>query len=209
MRVHDVAQNSPEWLELRLGKPTASSFSQMITSTGEPSKSISGYALTLAGELYAGKSLDPFEGNKHTERGHELESEAISLYSFANLDGDMEVERVGFVTDNDNQYGCSPDGFIGMGLIEIKCLKAENHIKAILYYQKHNRCQSTYVAQTQGQMWICARQWTDLVFYHPYLPLLVIRQKADEEFQAALEEGIAKVIQERDNILAAIRKQAG
>ena len=128
MIVHNVEQGTPEWFALRAGKPTASEFSKLITSTGEPSKSMAGYAITLAGEMYAGKPLDAWEGNAYTERGKILEADARRAYAFLN---DVEPETVGFVSNDAVQYGCSPDSLINReGILEIKCLKAENHIKA-------------------------------------------------------------------------------
>ena len=207
MLIHDVEQNTEEWLALRAGKPTASNFSKLVTSKGEVSKSLSGYALTLAGELYAGKPLDAWQGNKHTERGHELEAAAISLYEFAN---DCTVERAGFVTDDKQTYGCSPDGLVGSsGGIEVKCQEAKGHIETLMYYNKHDKCPPLYVRQTQGQMWVCERKWCDLVFYHPELPLLTFRQEIDISFCAALNTQIKAVIEERDVAVEAIRKQAG
>ena len=133
MIVHDVPQNSDDWLALRAGKPTASSFSKLVTSAGTESKSMPEYAISLAGELYAGKPLDAFEGNKWTERGHELEDAARAKYEMMR---DIDAVQIGFVTDYDLRYGCSPDSLIADdGMLEIKCLKAENHIKALMYYR--------------------------------------------------------------------------
>lgn len=203
MIAHACEQNSPEWLSLRAGMPTASSFSKVVTSTGAESKGLGGYALTLAAETYAGGPVDAWGGNSYTERGHELEAEAIARYEF---DRDVTVERVGFVTDDDATCGCSPDALVGeRGLIEIKCLKAENHILAILYHQKHRSSPPDYVQQTQGQLLITGRAWCDLVFYHPSLPLLVVRQRPDDAVRAGLRGGIKKVIGERDRIVSALR----
>ena len=206
MLIHDCEQGSEQWKSLRSGLPTASNFSSLITSKGEPSKSLAGYALTLAGELFAGKPLETWEGNVWTERGKELEAEAIRLYEFAH---DATVDRVGFITDDARQAGCSPDGLVGNdGMVEIKCLKPENHIKAILYFQDKGKCPTDHVQQTQGQMLIADRYWCDLIFYHPDLPLLVIRQLPDENIQNALIEGISNVTAERDRIVDALRRQA-
>lgn len=203
MRIHDVEQGSDEWFALRSGKPTASEFSKLITSTGEPSKSLSGYAITLAGELYAGKHLDAWEGNAYTDRGKLLEDDARKMYAFLH---DVEPVQVGFVTDDALLYGCSPDSFIGDdGMTEIKCLKAENHIKAILYYKKHKKCPPDYVQQTQGQIMVCEREWCDLFFYHPELPRLTIRQHRDDAIAVALKGAIATVLTERDIIIEQLR----
>jgi hypothetical protein len=203
--IHECEQRSESWYALRAGMPTASEFSKLITSDGTQSKSASGYALTLAGEMFAGRTLDAFEGTSWTERGRELEEEAINRYCFQR---DLEVQPVGFVTDDAKRAGCSPDGFVGKdGLVEVKCLKAENHIKAILYHQKHGRCPTDYVQQTQGQLWICERLWCDLIFYHPELPLLVIKQVPDLVIFKALAREIDLVTRERDTILEALRRQ--
>ena len=85
-------------------------FSKLITSKGKPSKSLSEYALTLAGAVYAGKDLDSWQGNKHTDRGTELEDPARRLYEFSRA---VVVDEVGFITDDAKTYGCSPDGLIG------------------------------------------------------------------------------------------------
>lgn len=201
MKIHQVEQRSPEWYSLRAGIPTASEFSKLITSTGEASKSLPGYALTLAAEAFAGKPLDVWEGTEWTERGRLLEAEALKQYEFVN---DCTVEPVGFVTDDAVTHGCSPDALVGPGMVEVKCLKAENHIKAILYWQKNGTCPTDYVQQTQGQMMICERAWCDLIFYHPELPPLTIRQMADADIHAALRKGITNVLAERDRVLAAL-----
>lgn len=206
MIVHDVDQRSPEWEQIRCGTPTASAFSRLITATGEPSKSAPGYAVTLACELFAGKPVDAWEGNAWTERGREMEEAAIALYEFAR---DASVVPVGFVTTDDGATGASPDGFVGEdGLVEVKCLKAENHVKAILYHRKHGKCPPDYVQQAQGQMMITGRAWCDVVFYHPELPLLVLRQQADAEIHKALREQIPLVCAERDRVLAVLNEQA-
>lgn len=203
MIVHNVEQGTPEWFALRAGKPTASEFSKLITSTGEPSKSMAGYAITLAGEMYAGKPLDAWEGNAYTERGKILEADARRAYAFLN---DVEPETVGFVSNDAVQYGCSPDSLINReGILEIKCLKAENHIKAILYHKKHKKCPPDYVQQTQGQLFVCELPWCDLYFHHPDLPPLIIRQERDEAIIKSIADQIQNVINERDKILEELR----
>lgn len=207
MKIHGVEQGTDEWFSLRAGIPTASRFSDLVTSKGEASKSLEGYATTLAGEKYAGKPLDGWEGNKWTDRGHDLEGAAISLYEFAN---DIDVERVGFVTADVQTVGCSPDGMVmdRKNGVEVKCLKAENHIKAILYFQKNGTAPTTYITQVQGQILICGWEWCDLLFYHPDLPLLTIRHHPDPAIQKALSEQIPIVCARRDDIHAALIDQA-
>jgi len=197
--IHDVQQNSDEWLALRAGRPTASEFSKIVTSEGKPSKSMSGYAVTLAGELYAGRPLDAWEGNQWTERGHELEARALAWYEFMN---DTPCARVGFVTDDSETYGCSPDAIADGNIVEVKSLKAENHIKALMYFEKHGKAPTDYIAQTQGQIMVCNAEYSDLIFFHDVLPPFVVRQGPIKAVQDGLAENIPKLIAERDRVLA-------
>jgi hypothetical protein len=204
--VHDLQQGTPEWFAARLGIPTASSFSRLITSTGARSKSLEGYAAELAAEVFAGKSLDQFDGNNAwMERGKVLEAEAVELYQFIT---DADVQRVGFCTNDEATAGCSPDALVGDGGgLEIKCLKAESHIAALHYYQKHGKCPSGYVQQVQGSLLVTGRAWWDLCFYHPDVPHLVIHNTADPIIQTALKEAITAVGSERDAQVKTLRHQ--
>jgi hypothetical protein len=111
------------------------------------------------------------------------------------------------VTDDELRMGCSPDGLVGSdGGVEVKCLKASNHIGAILYHQKHGRCPPDYIQQVQGSLMITGRKFWDTVFYHPDLPLLVIRQVPDIKLHACLLNAITLVLTSRDEVLAALKK---
>jgi len=202
MIVHDIPQRSDEWYRLRAGMPTASEFSSIVTSTGAESKSRQKYAYQLAAEKYAMGTCGTWGGNVHLERGRFLEEDALRAYAF--VEG-VEVVPCGFVTDDDVTHGCSPDGLVGNdGMAEVKCLKAENHISTLLYWRKNGRCPTDYVQQTQGQMMICGRSWCDLIFYHPNLPMFVIRQTPDAEVVAGLRDGISKIIVERDEVVSTL-----
>jgi len=199
MLIHNCEQGTEEWFALRAGIPTASNFSKLVTSTGARSKSLEGYAITLAGEKYAGKPLDQWNGNQWTERGKELEDAARAKYEMRN---DVDAEIVGFITDDDKTHGCSPDSLIGKsGMLEIKSLKAENHISAIMYYKAKGKPPTTYIPQTQGQIMTAKREWCDLMFYHPDLPELIIRIYADIGFHSSLQEQIHNVTTERNKIM--------
>jgi hypothetical protein len=203
MIIHDLSQGSEDWHIFRGGIPTASAFKKLITSTGAPSKQLHEYARILAGNKYARKPLDSWGGNHYTDRGTELEPEARAYYEFAY----NSVEEVGFVTDDLKRWGCSPDGFVGNdGLVEFKCQIAKEHIKTLLYYSKIGSCPPDYVAQVQGQMMICERDWCDLVFYHPELPKLRIRQFPNRDIIAGLDSQLKAVIKERDRIFQVLKE---
>jgi len=203
MIIHDVEQGTPEWLMLRSGLPTASNFSKMVTSTGKISKSIDDYALSLSCDLFAKKPLDEWLGNQWTDRGTELEPDARSMYEFQK---DCTVKEVGFITSDG--WGCSPDGLIDDdGMVEFKCLKAENHVKTILEFNKTKKIPSKYIAQVQGQMLIANREYCDLCFYHPDLPMKIIRILPDSLLVSGLLKAKKIITEMRDDIVIILGKE--
>lgn len=197
MIIHDIGQRTDEWFRLRRGMPTASKFKLIVTSSGEISKQYKTYAITLAGEKYSGKSLDIWGGNDYTKRGTLLEPEAASWYEIVCGDTD----EIGFITDDSISFGCSPDRISSTGLVEIKCLKAENHISEILKIKNTGQCPADFYAQIQGQLLITGKDVCDLVLYHPDLPSIIHPVPSDFKFQSSLKAGIKMVIEERDSIL--------
>jgi hypothetical protein len=200
--VHPVDQNTDEWLKLRTGIPTASNASKLVQSDGRPSKSMVPYAQKLAGDLFAGKDLQPWAGNQYTEMGHLVEGQARLAYRMT----DALVEEAGFCTDSLMRYGCSPDGLVGdNGLVEIKCLP-KLHIAAILYIEANKRPPPDYIAQCQMQMLVTEREWCDLYYYHEELPTKTCRIVRDEKFQTSLMNQINACITERNNTLKLLEK---
>jgi hypothetical protein len=55
---------------------------------------------------------------------------------------------------------------------------------------------------------ICEREWCDLIFYHPELPALTIRQEPDTAMQTAIRQAVGPLLEERDRVLLALRNQA-
>ncbi|MDA0708499.1 MAG: YqaJ viral recombinase family protein [Proteobacteria bacterium] len=204
MIIHDLKQGSDEWLQKRAGMPTTSNFSNLVTSTGALSKSIDKYATTLAADLYANKDLSEFQGNHYTDRGIELEPHARRFYQ---LQREVDVEEVGFITDDEEIWGCSPDGLIGDdGMLEIKCMIPTNHIPAIIDWRTKQKMPVKYIQQIQGQMLICNRSYCDLLLYHPDLPSEIIRILPDEAVVNGLNEAKRIVLEKRDNILKILRR---
>jgi len=201
MNVSTHKQGSDEWFAERLGIPTASMYSKIITSTGTPSASASTLMNELLAEWYVGKTVDQWEGNDWTIRGNELEPEARKLYSF--ITGN-DVEEVGFCTMPGILTGASPDGLVSdSGLVEIKCPKASTMIK----YMLANKLPTTYKQQVHGQLWVTGRKWCDFMAHHPDFEPFIIhvkRDKRDDEYIKKLEASvllfIKKMLVKRDEL---------
>lgn len=113
---YDIEQNTDDWLDLRAGKVTGSGISKIMANYGkafgEPAKK---YAVDVALGQITGRAQGDNYTNTHMDRGHEQEPLARQLYED---DRFCEVLNGGFF---DNGFtGCSPDGRIDNGLIEIK-----------------------------------------------------------------------------------------
>jgi len=188
MIIHDVVQNSPEWYQARLGVITASTFGKIITpKTMKLSKQAAEIEDKIVAELLTGESCDEFNGNGWTERGHELEPEAVSLYEMLN---DCECVSVGFITNAEGSVGCSPDRLVGEdGGLEIKCLSGHRHVKFALA----GNLDEEHGPQIQGQMMLTNRKWWDVMSYHPKLPPKIIRVERDEAYIQKLSEAITEM----------------
>jgi len=131
----ELEQGTPEWLQARCGRPTASRFSDIITAAkGDLSKSAKGYIRELIGQTFCPEWSYIFK-SADMQRGNDLEPEARE--SFANATG-LTVAQVGFCIRDDGVTGCSPDGLITdaageyMAGLEIKCPSPKVHIGYVL-----------------------------------------------------------------------------
>ena len=172
IQIIECEQNSPEWLLARAGIPTASSFKDVLAK-GE-GKTRRTYLLKLAGEIMTGVPTESIS-NEDTERGHAMEPEAREAYVIRN--DYIELTHVGFVRNG--YVGCSPDALIGAdGILEIKTKKA--HVLADVILK--GGLPSEHVAQCQGALWVCEREWLDFVAYWPRMPLYLHRVYRDEKY---------------------------
>jgi len=137
MKVYYFQPGGEEWSLARAGIPTASEFKNLVTINCKESKAIDDYSIVLAAEKFSGRDIDSFGGNRATERGQELEPDAIAFYE---MKYQVVVDSVGFITNDLKTYGCSPDGLVGdNGSIEVKCKIAKEHIKVLLNFNKTGR----------------------------------------------------------------------
>jgi len=75
MKIIECSQRSPEWYEVKRGIPSSSGFSDIITSTGKPSKSAMGYAQELAAERISGFTELSYQ-SRAMEEGSRREEES-------------------------------------------------------------------------------------------------------------------------------------
>lgn len=183
--ITNIEQGSQEWLDLRLGIVTCSELDcLLVNGKGEAGFGAGAftYMNTLIGERITGEAADPFIGNRHTERGHELEGVARGLYQ----------ERCGVQTQQvaiilNHGIGYSPDSLVGdPGLTEIKTKLPKFQVEVIL----SDEIPKEHIAQCQGGLWVSEREWIDFVCYWPGMPLFIKRAYRDEVLIRKLSERV-------------------
>ncbi len=175
MIIHNVKQNTDEWLALRAGVPTASEFCKILTPGGKISRQAENYMNHLLAERIVGHAIQS-DSNQWMDRGHDLEAEAVKSYEFVR---DVETQKVGFITDDTGLIGCSPDRLVGEDrILEIKCPKHTTHVG----YMLSGKVEDDYFPQLQGQLWITGRTSVDIVSYHPEIRSVVLTVERDEKY---------------------------
>ncbi|HHW7546658.1 TPA: YqaJ viral recombinase family protein [Mannheimia haemolytica] len=187
----DCEQGTEEWLTARLGIPTATGISNIVTPAGNKSAGYNAYLAELVAESIEGVK-DGFKSSDMA-RGNELEPLARMAYEF---ETDTEVVQVGGVYLNaEKQLMISPDGLIPnlkKGL-EIKCPKMKTHIKYLLEGGVPNE----YVIQVQSALWVTGYEAWDFVSYCPEYqkqPLYIYTVERDPVLMKAFEQYIPQFI---------------
>ena len=192
MIILDHEQGSDEWFAARLGRPSASMFNKLITSTGKPSTSAGKYIDELVDERLNGVRV-PVYVNEHMERGTRLEPEAREYYEFIT---EQQVTEYGFILDDSEEFGCSPDGIIKdidgnfEGGLEVNC-----PANMVGYHRDNKSFVTKYKQQIMGCMMITGAKWWDLMAYSDKKPHhLIIRVERDEEYIEKLAAEIDKAV---------------
>jgi hypothetical protein len=200
MKTHDCKQGSSEWSQLRLGRPTASDFDQLVTPewkirTGQMPET---YLYQKLCERILGYSPRDAVGTFEMGQGIILESEARPWYEFTR---DVRVQTPGFCTTDDGRIGCSPDGLIGEdGGLEVKCPQPERALRYLL----DGGVPKEYLPQVHGSMLVTGRPWWDFLSYSRQFPALVVRVERDERIQAVLADALGAFLYKFDSKLATI-----
>jgi len=198
MKIIEVPQNSPEWIELRKGKITGSKLKDIVVKRGS-SKKIGFY------QLIADIVADEPDFQDPLERGHELEPEAIELFE---KEKGLKIDRVGMcISEFNENIAVSPDGLIkdSKGVynraVEVKCLSSARHLKA--YFEQ--KIPSEFIDQA-CQYFIVNDdlQVLDFVFYDPRVHNLKMFVVSVTRIQ--LEKTIYLLKEYQENVLTEVQE---
>lgn len=184
MKFYSIDHRSEEWFGKRRGIPTASQFGRIITPAGRPSEQAPLYEAELIAERIFNRPMGrDISGIPAVRHGVQTEAEAAEV-----LEGILgeTLQPGGFMTDDGERYGASPDRLIVRGnsreIIEIKCpFEIPQHIKNLLFGPDNN-----HKAQVQGQLLISGYDAAHFFSYHPQCPPKYVRIERDEKFIRAL-----------------------
>ncbi|MDY2947228.1 MAG: YqaJ viral recombinase family protein [Mannheimia varigena] len=188
----DCEQGSEEWLTARLGIPTATGISNIVTPSGKKSSAWTSYLAELVAESIEGLTED-FKSSDML-RGNQLEEQARMAYEFAT--GNDVVQVGGVYRNADKDMMVSPDGLIPTlrkGL-EIKCPKMKTHIKYII----EGVVPSEYIIQVQVALWVTGYDSWDFVSYCPEYQkqtLFIHTAKPDPVLMKAFDKYIPQFIE--------------
>ena len=192
MKLHkDIEQKSEAWFSLRREYPLSASNATAIITAGVGLETL---CWTAIAERRSSKVVEHYS-NEHTERGIELEPQAITIYE---LETGSEVEEVGFITNNkiSDVGGVSPDGIISKdGMVEVKCPDDVKFLKLLAEFNETGKItiEKGYYRQMQMQMMFAERKWNDYVVFNPnFSPNIIIqRVEPDEKVVEKLKIGLA------------------
>jgi len=190
IKIHECTQKSKEWFDLRIQYPLTASKASAIGTAG---KGLNTLCMNQMAEKYSSADKEYYSG-KDTERGVELEPQAIAIYELKN---GVEVEKIGFVTNEaiSPVGGASPDGHVGEdGMVEVKCNNDTIHFAEMLEFKATGKfkIESGHVWQMQMQLLFTGRKWCDYIRFNPNYKesLLVIRVFPDPVMQQKIITGL-------------------
>lgn len=181
-------QGTPEWHAARLGKITASGFSNMmkVTRTSESTYKTK-YRHELAIERLTGKVANEVFINQFMRDG--IEREPIARQLFVAKSG-FDVDEVGFIDHPSiTMSGASPDGIIKSedAVLEIKCPTPTTHFNNLLA----SNMPSNYKHQVQWQIACTGSKKAYFCSYNPNYPerfqLKIVEVARDDKMISEME----------------------
>lgn len=179
----DAPQGSPEWVEARVGKVTASRLKDWLAVgvKGQPLKARADYERELAFEVEFKVPFERFVTNAMLQ-GQEMEEFLKRQYE---QHYNVIIRPVGAYYND--AFVASPDGEIdGDGLIECKWVYDTTFSEVLTEGVKDD-----HMLQIQGQLWASGRKWCDYVVGNGHTgKFVVIRVERDEEIIKRIEDSL-------------------
>lgn len=180
----EAPQGSPEWVQIRVGKVTASRLKDWLATSkrdGSPLKARLDYEKELAFESEFNIPFERFVTSA-MEQGQLMEEFLKRQYEQRY---NVIVKPVGcYFSDS---FVASPDGEIGKdGLIECKWVYDTTFSDVLT-----EGVPEAHMLQMQGQLWASNRKWCDYVVGNQHTgKYVVIRVKRDENYETVIKQSL-------------------
>lgn len=196
MIIINCEQRSEAWHQVRLGRFTASIFSDVMSANN--TSTYENVLAKIAGEIITQEEEESYS-SPAMERGIELEDEAAEYYE--NI-FDVKTDKVGFIIPDEEDLlhewiGISPDRKINEGILEIKCPLIKTHLK----YIRMNQLPNEYKWQVQGQLMVSEAKWCDFMSYYPNMKPFIIRVYPDEKMHLELRNRLIESVEKVKSII--------
>ncbi len=161
-----MPQRSSEWLQIRCGKLTASDAEAVFAKGRGKDEAVSRRDLRwkLVAEILSGRPQSDDYVNGAMQHGIDTEDAARRCYE---ADRGSLVQAVGFLAHDELPAGCSPDGLVDDGLLELKAPKTATHIS---YMRDPQSLVERYRAQLTHALWVSGAPWIDIASFDNRLP---------------------------------------
>ena len=203
---HNLEQGSPEWYQARLGKPTASQFKKILTpKKGERSKQDTKYLFLVVAEKLLQQPLIQFPTTEYMEDGKKKEPHAALAFE---IERERILDPLGFITDDKERWGASPDRIFADDPTEIAEFKVPvfvNYLRCLLspkmYFVDLHR------PQLQGQLFVGEFEKVWLIGYNEKQPLISLEVNRDDIFIKNLEAALKEFCAQRDELVAEAKRR--
>jgi hypothetical protein len=200
MIVVDLEQGSDGWFKEKLGKPSASNISKIITNDGKPSKQREGYLYELAAQIITGKYEEVYK-NPAMDQGNEREQESRN---YLEIMLGINIKKTGVIyKDEKKLFLCSPDG-----LAEDESFGAElkNPLgKTQVKYLLDGGLPSEYLGQVQMSLYTTGLPFWWFLSYVPLMNPLMLKVEPDDAYQKALKKELNLFTEELNDIVKKLK----
>jgi hypothetical protein len=200
MIIVELEQGSESWFKEKLGKPSASNISKILTNEGKPSKQREGYLYELAAQIITGKYEEVYK-NPAMEQGNEREQESRN---YLEVVLGVNIKKTGVIYKDERKlFLCSPDGIAeneSFGA-ELKNPLGKTQVKYLL----DGTLPSEYFGQVQMSLYVTGLPYWWFLSYVPLMNPLMIKVEPDKAYQKALAVELELFTGELESVIKKLR----
>lgn len=198
-KIHYGDQRTDNWHQLRLGRLNGSTAMKMLSRKKPETEGRKALREDLSFERVFQTPAKSDYISTAMQWGIDYEDAGLVEYSARNL---TPIIRVAYVEHESLLAGCSPDGLVEGGAVELKCPQLNQHWRNLQALQA-GKIPVKYHPQLRHTLWVTGYDYIDFCSYHPHFEELSMgmvrftREEANlQEYEALAKEFLAEVDEE-------------